>query len=113
MGAAVAPLGSFHTDATDLKVRDGTPFIRVRFTVPAASEREEDAAAQGVARRMRGAVDPRRHHRSAPAAAAPWRGLGANQLTLVLGARETVSLDHDDHSGGSRLHGDGQGDRNA
>ena len=57
MGAAVASLGTFHVDATDLKVSDGTPFIQVRFTVPAASEREEDLAAQGVARRMREAVD--------------------------------------------------------
>ena len=29
-------------DATDLKVTAGTPFIVVRFTVPAASEMDED-----------------------------------------------------------------------
>ncbi len=57
MGAAVASLGTFHVDSTDLKVSDGTPFILVRFTVPAASETDEDRAAQRAARRMREAVD--------------------------------------------------------
>ncbi|NCD16196.1 MAG: hypothetical protein EOL91_02585 [Actinobacteria bacterium] len=52
MGAAVASLGSLHVDATDLKVRDGSPSIVVRLTVPAASELEEDLAAQGAARRV-------------------------------------------------------------
>lgn len=57
MDAAVASLGSFHVDAADLKVTDGAPFILVRFTVPAASEREEDRAAQGAALRMREGVE--------------------------------------------------------
>lgn len=56
MDAAVASLGSLHVDATDLKVSDEAPFILVRFTVPAASEMEEDRAAQGAACRMRDAV---------------------------------------------------------
>ena len=54
--AAVASLGSLHVDATDLKVSSGTPFILVRFTVPASSEGEEDRAAEGAARRMGEAV---------------------------------------------------------
>lgn len=56
MDAAVASLGSLHVDATDLQVSDGAPFIFVRFTVPAASETEEDRAAGVAARRMRDAV---------------------------------------------------------
>ena len=56
MASAVVSLGSLHVDATDLKVRDGAPFIVVRFTVPAASEMEEDRAAEGAACRMREAV---------------------------------------------------------
>ncbi len=56
MDTAVASLGSLHVDATDLKVRDGTPLILVRFTVPATSEMEEDRAAQGAADRMRESV---------------------------------------------------------
>lgn len=57
MDTAVASLGKLHVDTTDLKVNDSTAFILVRFTVPAASETDEDRAAQGVARRMRGAVE--------------------------------------------------------
>lgn len=56
MGAAVVSLRMLHVDTTDLKVSDGTPFILVRFTVPAASEVEEDRAAGVAARRMREAV---------------------------------------------------------
>lgn len=57
MDVAVVSRGAIHVDATDLKVRDRTPLILVRFTVPAASEREEDLAAEGVARFAREAVD--------------------------------------------------------
>ncbi len=57
MDTAVASFGSLHVDATDLKVSDGTPFIRLRFTVPAASEAEEDRAAQEAAHRVRNAVE--------------------------------------------------------
>lgn len=56
MDAAVASLGSLHVDATDLKVSDGTPFIVVRFTVPAASELEENSAARAAAGLMREGV---------------------------------------------------------
>ena len=56
MDTAVASFGSLHVDATDLKVSDGTPFILVRFTVPASSEGEEDRAAEGTARRVGEAV---------------------------------------------------------
>lgn len=57
MDTAVASLGSLHVDATDLKVSDGTPFILVRFTVPAASEADEDRAAEGAARHLREGVE--------------------------------------------------------
>lgn len=38
-------------------VSDGSPFILVRFTVPPASEADEDRAAEGAAGRMREAVE--------------------------------------------------------
>jgi len=57
MDTAVSSFGSLHVDATDLKVSDGAPFILVRFTVPAASEADEDRAAKGAVRRLREAVE--------------------------------------------------------
>ncbi len=56
MDAAVSALGH-HIDATDITVVAGTPRILVRFTVPASSGYDEDAAARTASRASREAVD--------------------------------------------------------
>ena len=55
MEAAVSSLGH-HVDATDITLVGGTPRIVLRFTVPASSSVEEDAAAQVAVRNTRDAV---------------------------------------------------------
>lgn len=56
MEAARSSLGH-HVDATDIAVVGGTPRILLRFTVPASSSSEEDAAARQAVRDTRKGVD--------------------------------------------------------
>lgn len=53
MDAALLSLAAHHVDASDIRLIDGVPCINVRFTVPASSNAEEDAAAQVAASRAR------------------------------------------------------------
>ena len=56
MDAAVGSC-EHHVDATEVVVIGGTPRIRIRFSVPAASAEEEDADARTAAVAMVQAVD--------------------------------------------------------
>ncbi len=56
MEAARSSLGR-HVDATDIAIVAGTPRILLRFTVPAASAVEEDAAAWSAVRDARAGVE--------------------------------------------------------
>lgn len=56
MAAARASLDDHHVDATDIAVSGGTPRILLRFTVPASSDAQENAAARSAAVRTRDAV---------------------------------------------------------
>lgn len=56
MEAAQSSLGH-HVDATDIALVGGTPRILLRFTVPASSAAEENAAARLAAHHAHEAVD--------------------------------------------------------
>jgi hypothetical protein len=56
MDAAQSSLGH-HVDATDIALVRGTPRILLRFTVPASSAAEEDAAARLAAHHAHVAVE--------------------------------------------------------
>lgn len=51
MDAALLSLAAHPVDASDIRLIDGVPCIIVRFTVPASSDAQEDAAAQVAASR--------------------------------------------------------------
>lgn len=57
MDAALASLGGWHVDATDIAVTAGTPRILLRFTVPDSSDAEENQVARLAAVGTRDAVD--------------------------------------------------------
>lgn len=57
MEAARASLDGLHVDATDIAVRDGTPRILLRFTVPDSGEDAENLAARIAAVRARDEVE--------------------------------------------------------
>ena len=61
MRVALDACGEHQVDATDVAVFGGIPRILIRFSVPASSDDDEDAAARGTADRVRAGVETVAH----------------------------------------------------